>query len=346
MLGKGEIKLRIGFENPQKTFWVQSSGTAFYNTPQVDWACPPRYLVDPDWKIEAGSESQETHIQLHRESRTVEAIYYRKSDIPPNPYVASNALDFNDVSRIPVIPLNVINDETSPDGLLISPGSTAKIGEISTQSLLPRDEVIGAAAVALVALIKSKEPGSQINLELLMKLLSNPGMPDQLIKEHEHLSNQSSVITLAQPHERSSVLVSNPRLAVGCYGPESQNPRPNKNVDMSKIRKLINEYGVHLQSDTVTPGPTVVKDANYYRRLVSLHGMSQENDRPQRSVKPIGFQEQRPCVYFNSLKGCRHGSCCKFQHVKVGLGKVLRESKNDKVSKRARLPGRNLARCT
>ncbi|KAI3763090.1 hypothetical protein L1987_53540 [Smallanthus sonchifolius] len=56
------------------------------------------------------------------------------------------------------------------------PGSRWKVkaGEKTTQDLVPRDEVIGIA-VALVALIKSKEPGSQIDLELLPQLLCNPG---------------------------------------------------------------------------------------------------------------------------------------------------------------------------
>ncbi|KAI3813602.1 hypothetical protein L1987_18330 [Smallanthus sonchifolius] len=289
---EGESRLRIGCENPQK----QHSRTS-------------QFLVDPNWKMEAGSESRETRIQLQRESRIAEAIYYRVSDIPPNPYVASNALDFNDSSRIPVIPLDVVNDETPPDDPLISPGSTVKVGEKTTQDLLPRDEVIGTA-LALVALIKSKEPGSQIDLELLTQLLCNPGMLDQLMKEHGPSANQSSVITCAQPHERSPVPLPNPRPAVGSHSTrspsapfspslsrgvrnmigqmhsnsESQNPSSNKNIDLSKIRKLINDYGVPLADGRVKPRPIVVKDADYYRRLISLHGMSQKNDKPQGSV--------------------------------------------------------------
>lgn len=263
-----------------------------------------------------------------------------------SPYVASNALDFNDVSKIPIIPIDVINDETSLDGPLISPGPTAKVGENTTQSLLPRDEVI-VTAVALLALIKSKEPGSQITLKLLIQLLSNPGMLDQLMKEHGNLANQSSKITCAQPHERSSVLVPNPRRPVGGVSSESQNhPRYNKNVDIGKTRKLINEYGVHLRNDSVKIDPPVVKDANYYRRLISLHGMSQENDKPQGSVRLIGSLERRPCVYFNSPKGCMRGSSCGFKHVKGGLGGSGRGVEGRQGAKRAKLSSGNITRCT
>ncbi|KAI7751081.1 hypothetical protein M8C21_013196 [Ambrosia artemisiifolia] len=354
MLGKRGSELRIG-----------CSRTYIHNIRQIDWACPPRFLVDPDWKMEAGSESQETHIQLQRESRIADVIYYHKSDIPPNPYVAPNAFDLNDDSGIPVIPLEVINDETSPNDPLIPPEPTVT----STRPLLPSDEVIGTA-VALVALIKSKEPGSQIDLELLIQLLCNPGILEKLTKEHGLSANQSSVITRAQPRECSSVPLPVPMPAVGGYSTwftstpfsrslpqgvrnmieqihsnsESQNPSSNRKVDVSKLRKLVNEYG--LGDDLVKRGPAVVKDADYYRRLISQHGMSQENDKPQESVKLTASQEQRPCVYFNSPKGCRRGSGCRFQHVKGGFGGGGQAVEEQHGAKRMKLSGRNFGRHT
>ncbi|KAK9051012.1 hypothetical protein SSX86_027637 [Deinandra increscens subsp. villosa] len=371
MLGRWGSELRIGCEHPQKQHFrasrVQPSRRSCHNIPQIDWACPPQFLVDPDWKMEAGSESQETRIQLQRESRTVEAIYYCTSNIPLNPFVASNALDFNDDNRVPVIPIDVINDETSPDDPLISTGPTVEVGEKTTQPILHRDEVI-RTAVALVALIKSKEPGSQIDLELLIQLLCNPGMLDQLMREHGFSTNHSSVITRVHPQEHSSVPLPNPRPAVGGYttwspsapfslslsrgvrnmigkihsNSECQNPSSNKKVDLGKFRKLINEYGVHLGDDRVKPGPSVVKDAAYYRRLVSLHGMGQENDKPRGSVKQTGLQEQRLCAYFNRPNGCRLGSSCQFQHVRGGL-RVVGEQQGPK---RMKLSGGNFARHT
>lgn len=41
-----------------------------------------QFIVDPNWKMEAGSESRETHVQLQRELRSAEAIYHHKSVIP------------------------------------------------------------------------------------------------------------------------------------------------------------------------------------------------------------------------------------------------------------------------
>ena len=41
-----------------------------------------QFLVDPDWKVETGSESKETHFQHQRESTVYEAIYFGKTYFP------------------------------------------------------------------------------------------------------------------------------------------------------------------------------------------------------------------------------------------------------------------------
>ncbi|XP_024974862.1 zinc finger CCCH domain-containing protein 45-like [Cynara cardunculus var. scolymus] len=187
-----------------------------------------QFMVDPNWEMEAGSESQETHIQRQRESRIAEVIYLHHSDVPANPSVASDALGlYVDDSRVPIVPLDAINDDMLPDdggNLLMTLIPTAKVEEttkqpltfpplspqVNGQTLLHRDEVT-RTAVALVALIKSKEPGSQIDLELLIQLLRNPDMLEQLMMEHGLSSNQSSIVISALPKKRSSVPMSIPR---------------------------------------------------------------------------------------------------------------------------------------
>ncbi|KAI3665387.1 hypothetical protein L6452_44011 [Arctium lappa] len=408
MLRKGESQLRVGRENPQqqhvRTSWVRFGGVNFHNIPQIEWACPIRFMVDPNWKMEAGSESQETHIQRQRESRIAEAIYLRDSDIPANPSVASDALGFyGDDRRVPIVPLDALNEETLPDdgGIPLikveetttQPLTIPPLGpQVNGQPLLHRDEVTGTA-VALVALIKSKEPGSQIDLELLIQLLRNPGMLEQLMMEHGLSANQSTIVTSALPQEWSSVPVSIPRpsrefhpVVTGSIPLLVPGPKPTENTwspsvpfansmsrevksminqirnsgsqsnesmpvkiktsvpssgpssskyDVGKVRKLINEYGVPLGADSVKPACSsspsaatiVMKDSDYYRRLISKHGVTRENPNPQGSLKRIGMspvesspQEQRPpCVYFNSPRGCKHGTSCWFRHIKVNM---------------------------
>nr|XP_043608374.1 zinc finger CCCH domain-containing protein 30-like [Erigeron canadensis] len=402
-------------------------------------------MVDPDWKMEDGSESQEKHIQLKRELKTTEAFYTFNFNIPPNPSVASDALDFDgDDSKVPIIPLEVIDNETSPedDGtslITLSPG--VEVGEITIQPLsipltpqenktpevgkplLQRDEVI-AAAVALTALMKFKEPGNYIDLELLIQLLRNPGMLEHLMKHYGPSVNQRPVTICAQPHERPSVplpvsspasnvhhpaatgttplSVNSPRTPVSGYNTCSPSvpctnsipsevknticqvrkaevhgnsskplatmipgpgPGPNSpTLDMAKFRKLINEYGVPSGGETLTPekilpalssprsGPVVMKDSEYYRKLVSQHGIVQESPNPQGSVKSIGMipveskPHERPCMYYNSNKGCRRGSSCWFPHVNLERGSPV--AKNKQGAKRMKLSGGNFARRT
>lgn len=68
---------------------------------------------------------------------------------------------------------------------------------------------IGAAAAAATAIMKSKEPGSLIDAELLIKLLSNPKMTEKLVNEWGVASNTTSgtsgleIVELSVPHPSS-----------------------------------------------------------------------------------------------------------------------------------------------
>ncbi|KAI9200178.1 hypothetical protein LWI28_003763 [Acer negundo] len=84
---------------------------------------------------------------------------------------------------------------------------------------------------------------------------------------------------------------------------------------------------------SLTYGASQAKDVNYYKNLIHQHGgerpdfpqqfgnryshqpgMNQEsvNNNPKsRDSKP---KIMRPCIYFNSARGCRHGAKCAYQH--------------------------------
>ncbi|KAI4327711.1 hypothetical protein L6164_020139 [Bauhinia variegata] len=86
-----------------------------------------------------------------------------------------------------------------------------------------------------------------------------------------------------------------------------------------------------------------VKDANYYKNLVRQHGTDKQDMldsqigsshnnfqdlKPVHNHKPgeVKFKTQKPCLYFNSSRGCRNGSNCPYQHdmsVPWGAGSVL-----------------------
>lgn len=275
-----------------------------------------------------------------------------------SPCIASDAVGFNDGdSSVPNIPLDVINDDDTSndddDGVPLTTFSPSaeKVGETTRQtllvkgrpevSLLQTDEVL-ETAVALISSIKSKEPGNQIDFELLIQLLRNPGMLEQMMKEHQLSANQESSSfprpprSIHNPVIAKPLSVPEPKVTVGTSTTTTWYPsvpfthsmskgvktmiRRNSGsqisgsstFDMGKIRKLVNEHGVPSRT-----GPVVInKDLDYYRRLISQHGtMTRENHNTEVCVKTV--EQQIPCVYFNSPRGCRRGSSCRFQHVRV-----------------------------
>ncbi|KAJ9564560.1 hypothetical protein OSB04_000526 [Centaurea solstitialis] len=258
-----------------------------------------QFMVDPNWKMEAGSESRETHIQRQRESRIAEAIYLRDSDIPANPIVASDALSFyGDDSRVPIVPLDAINDEPLLDdggNPLFTLNPTEKVEErptqplsippqVNNQPLLHRDEVTGTA-LALVALIKSKEPGSQIDLELLIQLLRNPGMLEQLLMEHGLSANRSSRLASALPQGRwSSVPVSIPRPTRMELHPVVTGPKPTWSPSVPfahsmsrEVKSMIDQIDRKLGSqsnESMPPSSSSSKyDVGKVRKLINEYGV-------------------------------------------------------------------------
>nr|GEW56451.1 zinc finger CCCH domain-containing protein 6-like [Tanacetum cinerariifolium] len=623
MSRKGESQPRVDGENCQlerlRTSSVRTGGVLVNPISLIKWTRPPRFLVDLGWKVETGSESEEKHFQLKRESKVSEAKYHRRTYVPANPFVGSDALVFSDDdSKVPIVPLEGIDDETTleddDDGIpLVTLDPTVKVGEtstqprtvsplvppqvnrgpeVSTQPLLRRDEVMAIAskvpiipleeiddetaleddddgiplvtldptikvgetstqprtvssllpqvnrgpevstqpllrrneemaiALALVAWIKAKEPGSNVDTELLVQLLRNPGMLEQLKNEHEDPAKpqvrsspplvvpKSTEVRPARtvagttlvavqgptldvrpprtvlgitpvavqgpslevrPHRTvvgtTPVVVQGPSLEVrprrtvvgttpvavrrptlqvrparsvvgitpvafqgpslklrppktvvgttpvAVQGPtlevspartvvratpvaipgpyikslakvpvgsqttwvpsvpfthsmyqgakntiegihnhlDTHNPSSSK-IDLGEVRKLINEYGVPLQADgySCSPsapkiGPLVIKDSDYYRSIISQHGVAQENPNPQGPVKTVRSSEQRVCKYFNSSNGCMRGSNCWFKHGKVSTEGGTLALEEQRVAKRMKFSGGNFA---
>lgn len=77
-------------------------------------------------------------------------------------------------------------------------------------------------------------------------------------------------------------------------------------------------------------GAPVAKDLNYYKSLIQQHGSEKQNPAQlninnvlRQSQKPASHPISRnlkpktimkPCMFFNSSKGCRYGAACAYQH--------------------------------
>ncbi|KAL2499404.1 Zinc finger CCCH domain-containing protein 6 [Abeliophyllum distichum] len=75
--------------------------------------------------------------------------------------------------------------------------------------------------------------------------------------------------------------------------------------------------------------PPVAKDINYYKSLIKQHGSERQEGLPQFGNQQLGTIQEplniaksrdpklkimRPCIYFNSARGCRNGANCAYLH--------------------------------
>lgn len=211
-------------------------------------------------------------------------------------------------------------------------------------------DVAAAATAAFTALMKSHEHGNMIDQELLIQILSDPKMIEKLVKDYGTiteaqmqmppntrggsvgLSNPPSYVTsvetgmplvatsssgLSYSHTSGPSLYSHP--AGIRMGPPLTAPLPPQTVMQASSSSTIR---------TAAPA----KDLNYYKSLIQQHG-GERRETPQQYGNPYGHQPltiqepasnpkireskgkiMKPCIYFNSSRGCRNGANCAYQH--------------------------------
>uniref|UniRef100_A0A5B6ZVB5 Putative zinc finger CCCH domain-containing protein 6-like n=1 Tax=Davidia involucrata TaxID=16924 RepID=A0A5B6ZVB5_DAVIN len=286
--------LPSGFEGRQ---YVNPLKEKLFHIPQIKWQCPPKFVLNCNWRVAAGEESEEAEAQNHREMRVLEAVYPHHSAIPPSASVSLNVEECDhDDSRIPLIPITPIEEDdnaedmaTPPNasinlqslalaqGALIpgnpnapqcNPLASLKPSAIETPALgmlpgLEADVVVAAAATAaLTALLKSKEQGSLIDTDLLIKFLSDPKMIEKLINENKPAANTETLPISGLKPSTPSVPLPKPDVVIeklidehggpvntrnvpisGSKSLKSLVPLPSSKPDVVKIKKMINEYG-------------------------------------------------------------------------------------------------------
>ncbi|KAF4355885.1 hypothetical protein G4B88_018836 [Cannabis sativa] len=192
-------------------------------------------------------------------------------------------------------------------------------------------------AAALTELLNNNEHGCLIDHALLLKILSNPMMMEQIVTEFGNLNpnthntpiSRSPFVTISDPPSAqisqtlSSILVSAATLTGPLY------PQPTE------------AHLSNLQFPPPLPVPVPcapfhvnasVKDMDYYKSLIQQHGGDRRENPPlygnrysyqqvlnQETVKSRKSREPKPklikpCIYFNSSRGCRHGANCAYQH--------------------------------
>ncbi|GAB2279469.1 hypothetical protein Dimus_039354 [Dionaea muscipula] len=192
--------------------------------PQVNWKCAPKFVLNRDWYVAAGEQSEERMTQPQREIRVLEAIYPRPSAIPPSPCVPLEVelCDYDD-GRTPAIPIIPIEEDDAIDLTQDSaqPIATETAPEVDCPALEepPCDkkpplgmlasldaDIIAAASAAFTALMKSNEQGSMIDTDLLIKILSDPKMIE-LLKDVGSFNRVNTTCGTLTPDAASSAAI-------------------------------------------------------------------------------------------------------------------------------------------
>ncbi|XP_061345629.1 zinc finger CCCH domain-containing protein 30-like [Gastrolobium bilobum] len=173
-----------------------------------------------------------------------------------------------------------------------------------------------------------------------------PHMHWPVNKNISHMSNgmlPSLNTSLQQDAVLSSGVKRSASLAFVSSGELSTVAFPSATVNLLAVANQVRPAAstVPCQSGTGTSFP---KDANYYKNLIRQHGADKQDKQDSQIgirhnnfqdlksvhniIKPgeVIFKTQKPCIYFNSSRGCRNGSNCPYKHdmsVQWGAGNVL-----------------------
>ncbi|KAI4316906.1 hypothetical protein L6164_024834 [Bauhinia variegata] len=313
--------------------------------PVIRWTNPPKIVLNLSWQVVAGEESEEVEDENQREMRVLEAIYPRPSSIPPNPSVSTDVENSHCTDgQAPSIPITPIEEEdaaldassdfmASADVPLssqpspLAPGIPDSKSTASVQLARGVETDIASTSLALTNIIKSNEHGNFIDHELLNKILSNSEVIEKLVEDYGASDSLQYV-----PNARSaSVAFSHPPVPV--YQAETSAPLSAAFSASPSYPQPTWGPGGSIPTQWLPP-PAVspAKDVNYYKSLIQQHGGERQENLPHlnnRNIQqPVANQEttqnsrsreskpkiMKPCIYFNSSRGCRNGANCAYQH--------------------------------
>lgn len=228
-------------------------------------------------------------------------------------------------------------DNIDPD-LLISilrdPNIMMKQGSIQAASTNfhnmpnPRSESISLPAPSEVYFNRTETGASSLVISPCQPLHSSVGRPGLLLDPHNMPKPRSEGISLPAPsevHINRTQTVGSSLVTFPCQPLESPVGRPGC---VENLRPPPTEPALAAQP----LGAPVLKDLNYYKSLIQQHGSERQQNPTQlnfnnvlrhsqkltshptsRDLKPKTIM--KPCMFFNSSKGCRYGEACAYQHV-------------------------------
>ncbi|KAJ4839722.1 hypothetical protein Tsubulata_041016 [Turnera subulata] len=205
-------------------------------------------------------------------------------------------------------------------------------------------DALTAASAAFAALNKSNEQGSLIDHDLLVKILSNPNLLEKLVTDYGTSSNAQNmpkatasfsplseppppVTSLDPSHLQMTRMDSSTATSIGVTSTGPFYGQPN-GVGLG-VPTNLRVPSPSVPATSMSVGP-VAKDVNYYKNLIQQHGGERQETQqfgsrynPQLgSNQELGNHRARefkpkimkPCLYYNTARGCRNGANCAYQH--------------------------------
>lgn len=249
-----------------------------------------------------------------------------------------------DASYDPMVPMNIPINLQPP---FVAPGmiSASQCSGVSNppptgklaagKALDVEPDVAAAASAAFTAIMKTNERGNMIDPELLIKILHNPKMIENLV-EYGPAANLQTIFKPILP----PVNVSDPplhlinRMETGTSSSAATASRPFHPQPNGAVPFIVSRPPPPGMAP-VSSQPSSVgasKDFSYYKTLIQQHGGERQEALPQfgshhnhllggnqesvNKLKPRDLKPKimKPCIYFNSSRGCRHGANCAYQH--------------------------------
>lgn len=232
-----------------------------------------------------------------------------------------------------------------PQAPTLPPGEKLAIGAV----LGAEPDVVAAAAAAFTAIMKSNEEGSLIDPDLLIKILNNPSMMEKLVAGYgvPKQAQLPMASVSAPPSLPAQSTASAPPLPPPHINITTPIPLSNqRTTPMYPMPNVAPSPALNRQPSPVTPIPAKyassappVKDVNYYKSLIQQHGGEKQETLDRNPLQYASYNSNfvgvnglnivrhvsmrpndvkpkipKPCAYFNTPKGCRHGASCLYQH--------------------------------
>ncbi|KAL6493049.1 hypothetical protein OROGR_032808 [Orobanche gracilis] len=206
-------------------------------------------------------------------------------------------------------------------------------------------DVVAAALTSVISNSNQANTNTNnlIDSGLLIKVIRDPKMIKQLMTDLHASSSSSSTQNMP-----SSSMHVPPAVGSKNHAPPPPDTPPSSTMHNNEPSTSGVQYIPNLRYPPLSQGPTaasrpmqpgpfypppsppVTKDLNYYKSLIQQHGAErrESSSGPQVvrqtsqehvnvvMVKPIESKPKitKPCIYFNSFKGCRNGADCSYQH--------------------------------